>query len=59
MNSEFENSKKISLSKDVFFIKGIYVLTERPRTGTCYVAAIRRPSLSLVFNKEKRDKQSI
>ena len=27
-------------------------------TGTCDVAAVRRPSLSLVFYKEKCDKQS-
>ena len=31
---------------------------ERQETGTCDVAAGRRPSLSFVFYKEKRDKQS-
>ena len=44
MNSEFEKPKKISASK---------------YAGTCDVAAVRHPSLSLVFYKEKRDKQSI
>ena len=32
--------------------------TERPGTGTCDVAAVRRPSLSLMFYKEKLDKTS-
>ena len=31
-------------------------MTERPWTGTCDIAAVRSPSLSLVFYKEKRDK---
>ena len=32
-------------------------MTERPGTGSCDVAAVRRPSQSLVFYKEKRDKK--
>ena len=57
MNWEFEKPKKISASKYAFLSKklGIYVLTERPGTGTCVVTAVRRPSL---FYKEKRDKES-
>ena len=45
----------------MFFLSkklGIQVLTEQPGTVTCDVAAVRRPSLSLVFYKEKHDKQS-
>ena len=37
---------------------GIYILTERLGTGTCDVAVVICPSMSLVFYKEKRDKQS-
>ena len=37
---------------------GIYILTELQGTSNCDVAAVRRPSLPLVFYKEKRDKQS-
>ena len=55
MNSEFEKPKKISASKYAFLSKKV---TERPGTGTCDVAAVKRPSLSLVFYKEKHDKQS-
>ena len=60
MNSEFEKLKKISASKYAFLSKKVsnLSLTERPGTDTCDVAAVRRPSLSLVFYKEKRDKQS-
>ena len=37
---------------------GIQILTELEGTGSCDVAAVIRPSLSLAFCKEKRDKQS-
>ena len=53
--------KKISASKYAFLTKKVRNLCfdpERPGTGTCDIAAVRRPSLSLVFDKEKRDKQS-
>ena len=33
-------------------------MTELQGTGTCDVEAVRRPSLSLVFSKKNRDKQS-
>ena len=61
MKSEFEKPKKISASKYAFFQKKVRNLSfdrERTGTGTCDVAVVRCPSLSLVFYKEKRDKQS-
>ena len=60
MNSEFEKPKKISTSKYAFLSEKVRNLSfdRVTGTGTCDVAAVRRPSLSLVFYKEKRDKQS-
>ena len=44
----------------IFYQKKVKNLSFDPATGngTCDVAAVRRPSLLLVFYKEKRDKQS-
>ena len=61
MNSEFEKPRKIFASKNVFLSKKSYRNLSFDRaagTGTCDVAAVRPPSLSLVFYKEKRDKRS-
>ena len=61
MNSEFKKNKKNSAPKACFLIKRSLEFNYRlsgSGTGNCDVAAVRRPSLSLVFYKEKCDKQS-
>ena len=61
MNSEFEKTKKISASKYAFLSKKVrnFSFDRATGTGTCDVAAVRRPLLSLImFYKEERDKQS-
>ena len=58
MNSEFEKPKKNFRSKYAFLSKKVRNLSFDRATGdcSCDVEVVRRPSLSLVFYKEKRDK---
>ena len=59
MNSEFEKPKKMSPSKYAFLSKKVRSLSFDRVAGDWYLgrSSRRRPSLSLVFYKETRDKK--